>query len=224
MNVHIERAALLIALLLASSGTVAQEDAAERALPAAMERLRDENVNVRRAAAIICYRIIEKADLPDRDLLDVFLQRMVDETDLKCRSNLSRVVRLLVEDVVEAAKPKPVQKPALPRKVVELGKAARFDIQGHKGVLFAELRATEVISPGKVRCSVRLVRKDGTDAGERLDWPGVAIVKKRVRLTFMKVQIEPDVPASFAGVGVEFTAAIVDEKRVAFEVKTAVYT
>ncbi|MHC4473780.1 MAG: hypothetical protein ACYTDY_12150 [Planctomycetota bacterium] len=74
------------------------------ALAAVMKQLRHRHVNVRRGAATLCCAIIDRAEVPDRELLEKVLEHLVTEGDLKCRSNLRNVALYLVDDLVAAAK------------------------------------------------------------------------------------------------------------------------
>jgi hypothetical protein len=66
------------------------------AIPHVKPLLKDEQVNVRRGAAIALLFIVERNKVHDEKLLDGVLLRMVEDTDIKTRSNLYHVVNALI--------------------------------------------------------------------------------------------------------------------------------
>jgi hypothetical protein len=219
--------AVLEKLTLEDSGKVEGQRAkiaahGPSALPVVMEQLGHRDARVRRGAALICYWILEKEDLPDVDLMERFLEIITNEKDQKCRATLTAVVRLLVDDLCALARDGWKKPPTGQRAVAELEKPVRFDVKGKEGKLYAEIRTTKIEEPDKVHCSVRLVRKDGTEAGVGGKNPEFVSAGKQGHFFFRDVRVEQK-EAAYPGVGVDIVAYVVDESRVALRVETQVY-
>lgn len=71
----------------------------EPAIPHLRDLLKHKQVNVRRGAAIAMSMIVEKQKIRDRKLLDQVLLRMIEEDDIKARSNLYHVANGIIDNL-----------------------------------------------------------------------------------------------------------------------------
>ena len=70
-----------------------------------MKLLTHKQVNVRRGAAITLMYSVEKHGIDDEKLLDTVLRRMIEDPDIKCRSNLYHVVNAIVANIKKRHRP-----------------------------------------------------------------------------------------------------------------------
>ena len=122
--------------------------------------------------------------------------------------------------------------PAVSPSVETTGRTERFEVPIGDGLIYAEIRTTEVVAPAGpdaaplVRAAIRLCRDNGTDAGVAWEssgsapgWTGV-VPGDGIDVTFHRLEVEAGVPAALNGVVLHVKASVDDANRVVFDVRS----